>query len=119
MSRCSIIALTAVLLIWVGYLLVRIYYGPNAINKLTMTPFYMTFAMLSAKLILEIVKVFVNAKTLCLLEHGLKIGQIFSDNTDNLRLTQYFFFLVYGFFYLAFTASIFIEYWILWYFIYF
>jgi hypothetical protein len=65
MSRCSIIALTAVLLIWVGYLLVRIYYGPNAINKLTMTPFYMTFAMLSAKLILEIVKVFVNAKTLC------------------------------------------------------
>ena len=32
---------------------------------------------------------------------------------------QYFFFFLFSFFYLAFTASIFVEHQILWYFIYF
>ena len=38
---------------------------------------------------------------------------------SKLNLCGKFFFFVYAFFYLAFTASIFVEHQILWYFIYF
>ncbi len=60
--RCIIIALTVSLLLWVGFLYIRICYGQTTINKLTLKPFEMAFAALLAKLLVEILKVFITAK---------------------------------------------------------
>ena len=60
--RCIIIALTISLLLWTGFLYLRICYGQTNINKLTLFPFQMAFAALLAMLLVEILKVFDTAK---------------------------------------------------------
>jgi hypothetical protein len=118
--RCIIIALTISLLLWVGFLYLRICYGQTNINKLTLKPFEMAFAALLAKLLVEILKVFSTAKYLCYVHNNFTWeDKIKLSSESKLNLCVKFFFIAYEFFYLAFTASIFVEYRILWYFIYF
>lgn len=119
-EKCTLLAVTLLLLLWVVVLQVRMFYGRTTINKLVLRPFRWASYALCAKAVFQILSVFVIGEFICMRVKDGKdyIDMIFHKGSVLLMMYWMAFFL-YAFCYLAFTASIFVEQRILWYFIYF
>jgi len=110
LEKCTLLSVTVILLLWVIILQVRIFYGKTIVNKLTIKPLNWAMRALIAKLIFQILSLFVIAKEICWYVTANKTYiEMIYDRGSVLKACYYFFLFAYGFCYIAFTASIFVE----------
>lgn len=98
----------------------RIFYGRTIVNKLTIKPLNWAMRALLAKFVFQILSLFVIAKEICWrVTLNKTFIEMIYDRGSVLTACYYLSLFAYGFCYIAFAASIFIEQRILWFFIYF
>jgi hypothetical protein len=117
-AESGLIAVTLACIIWAAYLKLTIYYGEAVINKLTFQPLHFALGALATKLVSLILNLYLYAETLCQQSQCPELpSPYYPDNP--LAIAWFVFTLLSWLLYVGFVACIFLEFMLLWYFIYF